>query len=429
MTETILLSGLCTLAHVPSLILRYLPFRSQINPGQRRLLVTVYLLTLALNFALCIALDLHSGMSVSFYKLNLLLFCVAMSGVNLLVLRGYPREQLFTFGLVAIIVLMLLTVSSFTVDALTYQTLRRGLIEENIIYLLLFSALYLPIRGLMLRTVTPFLSVDGRDYWNTIWFIPISMFFASLLSTPMGVYTSTVSLLISKLLIGVATLFLCRSVAADYGRLREREGMSRQITLQKQYYDSLTEKVNRERKQRHDFKHHMAAIRHFLDEGDQEALQAYCDELELDIPSDDIPYTGNAAADGVLYYYQTLARRQGTPFEVRGTLEGVKLPDVELCSLLGNALDNAVTASAACGGEGFVRLHSHLEDGLLVLTVDNRFDGILLKKGETILSRKRKDEVGVGMASMREVCQKHGGSCRFEAAGGVFQASFLLQCE
>ncbi len=429
MTETILLSALCTLAHVPSLILRYLPFREKITPKQRTLLLTVYLLTLALNFALCVVLDLRGGMSVSFYKLNLLLYCMVLSGVNLLVVRGYPREQLFTFGLVAIIVLMLLTVCSFTVDTFTYSTLRRGLIEENIIYLLLFTALYVPIRNLMRRTVTPFLSMDGREYWKTIWFIPISMFFASLLSTPMGVYTSTVYLLASKLLIGVATLFLCRSVAADYHRFQEREGMSRQIALQKQYYDSLTEKVNSERKQRHDFKHHMAVIRHFLDAGDMAALQEYCTELELAQPAADIPYTGNAAADGVLFYYQTLARRQGISFEICGTLADVSLPDVELCSLLGNALDNAVTASAACEGERFIRLNAHPEDGLLVLTVDNSFDGVLLTSGETILSRKRKNEPGVGISSMREVCETHGGSCRFEASGNVFQASFLLQCE
>ena len=429
MTESIFLSLLCTLAHVPSLILRYLPFRGQMSPKQKRLLLSVYLLTLAANFALCMALALRGGMSVSFYKLNLLLYCMLLSLVNLLVVRGYPREHLFTFGLVAILVLMLLTVSSFAVDTMTYLTLQQGLIEENIIYLLLFTALYLPIRRLMVRTVTPFLSVDGRDYWKTIWFIPISMFFASLLSTPMGVYTSTVYLLVSKLLIGVATLFLCRSVAADYRRLQEREGMKGQIALQKQYYDSLTEKVNSERKQRHDFKHHMAAIHRFLDEGETEQLRQYCTGLELAQHTGDIPYTGNPAADGVLYYYQTLARQQGISLEVCGTLADVKLPDVELCSLLGNALDNAVTASAACSGERFIRLTSRLEGNLLTLTVDNSFDGVLLKRGETILSRKRTNEPGLGIVSMREVCQRHGGSCRFEAAEDVFQASFLLQCE
>ena len=34
---------------------------------------------------------------------------------------------------------------------------------------------------------------------------------------------------------------------------------------------------------------------------------------------------------------------------------------------------------------------------MLLLTVDNSFDGMILKKEEKILSRKRKDEAGIGI--------------------------------
>ena len=39
------------------------------------------------------------GISVSFYKINLLLFCVIMGLVNIVVIKGHLKEQLFTFGL------------------------------------------------------------------------------------------------------------------------------------------------------------------------------------------------------------------------------------------------------------------------------------------------------------------------------------------
>ena len=42
---------------------------------------------------------------------------------------------------------------------------------------------------------------------------------------------------------------------------------------------------------------------------------------------------------------------------------------------------------------------------MLLLTVDNSFDGMILKKEEKILSRKRKDEAGIGICSMQQICE------------------------
>lgn len=423
----IFVSFLCTLAHVPSLVLRYLPFAEKIDRRQKRLLVLLYGVALAANFAWCMVLEAGGGVTIPFYKLNLLLFCMVMTLVNLLVLRGHAREHLFTFGLVAIVVTLLLSVSSFAVDAMTYLTVQQGLIEVNLMLLVLFTVLYFPIKRMLLHTVTPFLDIEGKNYWSTIWFIPIAMFFASLLSNPVNVYINTVPQLLGRMLIGVATLLLCRSIAMDYGRMRERESMGRQITLQKQYYDALTEKVNAERKQRHDFKHHLAALGSLVDARDIDGVRAYFETMAEAQPAEvEIPYTGNTAADGVLYHYAALAAQNGIRFTARCTLTQVSLSDVALCSLLGNALDNAVTACAAYDGRRLICISSETEGDMLAITVDNSFDGVLLRSGDALLSKKRQGEAGIGISSMRQVCEAHGGLCRFTAKGELFEASFLL---
>ena len=50
----------------------------------------------------------------------------------------------------------------------------------------------------------------------------------------------------------------------------------------------------------------------------------------------------------------------------------------------------------------------------------------VLKKEEKILSRKRKDEAGIGIRSMQQICEKYNGTSRFEAAGNQFEASFMI---
>lgn len=68
----------------------------------------------------------------------------------------------------------------------------------------------------MRKTVTPFLDIDSEDYWNNIWFIPIAMFLSGLLSHGLEEYTATVHQLISRILLGMATIVLCHRIAQDY---------------------------------------------------------------------------------------------------------------------------------------------------------------------------------------------------------------------
>ena len=428
MTTILLLCVLSTLANIPSLLLRVVPFKEKISRTQGRALLLWYTVGLAADFGVCLWAAQCGTLTIAFYKVQLLVFCVVMGAVNMLVLRGYAREHLFTFGLTALVVWLILAVSAFITGQIGYSSVAQALIIVNAIGLGLYTVLYGLLRQLMLRTVTPFLNIDSGGYWGMIWFIPIAMFFSGLLSHGMNEYTETPLDLLSRLLLGAATLALCHSIAMDYARLLEQQRMNRQIEMQKRYYDALTQAVQNEREVRHNFKHQLAALRGFLQTGNKAELERYCEDLEDDLGNiAEIPYTGNAAADGVLYHYACAAKRQGVRFTTRCTLKDLPLPDTDLCCLLGNALDNALAASAACEGERYITVASECSDGMLLLTVDNSFDGVLLQERGRILSRKRDHAEGIGLATMRRLCEKYGGTSRFEAQGQHFEASFLLQ--
>ncbi|MDD5804401.1 ATP-binding protein [Blautia sp. HCP3S3_H10_1] len=140
----------------------------------------------------------------------------------------------------------------------------------------------------------------------------------------------------------------------------------------------------------------------------------------------EIPYTGNAAADGVLYHYASIAKEKQIAFKVCCRLNKLSISDTDLCCLLGNALDNAVTACENVSGKRYITVASEKNQDMLMLTVDNSFDGNLLKNGEKILSRKRENEEGIGIRSMKQICEKYGGTSRFEAESDCFEASFMI---
>lgn len=418
---------LCTLAHIPSLIFRYIPFHNKTSKKQRIVLIFVYIAALLINFVLCFALTLHGGLTVPFFKINLVAFCMLMAVVNIIVVRGFWKEHLFAFGLTAIVVLILFSLAAFLTGKLIPTDIIMQLIVCNLFLLTFFMLSYYPVSRLIKSTITPFLGFKDKSYWNTLWFIPISMFFAVVISNPMDSHVDTLSQLIARMFLGIATLFICFSIAPDYKRFMEREQMNQQIWLQKQYYAALTEKVNSEREMRHNFKHHMVAIRGFIGANNNEGLLHYCEELEASWPQDiQIPYTGNAAADGVMYQYAVMAAKESIRFEVQCSLENISLPDIDLCSILGNALDNAVTACKAYDGKRYIKIASEISGGLLLITVDNSFNGILQIENGKILSSKREHEEGIGIASMKKICADHGGRSKFVSEQTRFEASFLF---
>lgn len=415
------------MAHVPSLMLRYVPFREKTNRKQKTILLWCYGISLAGNVVVYLRLARSGLITISCYKIDLIVFCIIMAIVNILVIRGYVKEQLFTFGITALEIMMILAVAAYVTDQIGYETIEHGLIIENILGLAIYAVLYPGLRKLMRDTVTPFLDIKAHNYWSTIWFIPIAMFLGSVLAFGKESYTSTPMQLISRLLIGVATLLLCKSIAKDYQNLQKQTEMTMQMEQQKGYYQALTEAVRMEREARHNFKHQIAAVRGYLESGNTEELQEYCDMAErrlLDVA--DIPYTGNAAADGVLYHYACMAKEKQIAFSVCCSLSNLAMSDSDLCCILGNALDNAVTACMAWDGKREIRVMATREHSIVLITVDNTFDGCLLKKDGKILSKKRKDEEGIGLVSMKKICEKYGGTCEFRSQGNRFEASFFL---
>lgn len=417
----------CVLMHVPSLLLRYAPFQEKVSKKQKIRLLSWYGAGLLLDFVLCLWILKTDRMTITFYKCNLLLYCVIMGIVNILVIKGYTKEHLFSFGMTALIVWLTFAIGVYITDKIGYDTLNQGLLLETAVGFALYLIGYPWYRGLMRRTITPFLDMDCEDYWNHIWFLPIAMFLSGLLSHGPEEYTATVHQLISRLLLGMVTILLCRRIAQDYRKMQEKLQMHEQLEMQKKYYQALTESVETERQVRHNFKYQLAALKGFLDTGNREELQKYCDSLESALLNiTEIPRTGNAAADGILYHYACRAKEQKIAFSVCCKLDQLPISDTDLCCLLGNALENAVTACMTCEGERFITVFSEKQEDMLLLTVDNSFDGILVKKGGKILSRKREEKEGIGIRSMKEICEKYDGVSRFEAEGNQFEASFLL---
>lgn len=100
--------------------------------------------------------------------------------------------------------------------------------------------------------------------------------------------------------------------------------------------------------------------------------------------------------------------------------------DLDLCVLLGNALDNAIEGVS---GEGNNEIYLELRnvDNFFMISVKNTIINSVLGYNPNLISTKNEKEVhGLGILSMKEVVQKYNGSIEFYESDNKFCCDMLL---
>lgn len=178
---------------------------------------------------------------------------------------------------------------------------------------------------------------------------------------------------------------------------------------------------------RHDYRNHINNMKIQLSEGNYDKLSDYLNELADDLDTvDTVIKTGNVMADAILNSKLNVAEKMNIKLNVKANVPD-KLPmsDVELCSMLGNILDNAVEA---CGTlpeeERFMRVYIGKLKGQLYLSVQNSA-GKVRKSKNTYLSTKE-GEHGYGLFRIDRVAKRYGGYVNRHNEEGVFATEIMV---
>lgn len=100
--------------------------------------------------------------------------------------------------------------------------------------------------------------------------------------------------------------------------------------------------------------------------------------------------------------------------------------DLDLCVLLGNALDNAIEG-VPVDGNNEIYLELRNVDNFFMISVKNTITNSVLEYNPNLISTKNEKEVhGLGILSMKEVVQKYNGSIEFYESDNKFCCDMLL---
>ena len=175
----------------------------------------------------------------------------------------------------------------------------------------------------------------------------------------------------------------------------------------------------------HDMKHQIHALRKSLSP-DPEALREI--EKSIDIYSS-IVKTGNSTLDIILAEKSFYCQRND--ITINCIIDGERLDfmnDVDIYSLFGNLLDNAINSVIQLEPERrVISLSVKARGKLLVINSHNYFDGeVRMENGLPLTSNPDRRVHGFGVKSMSLIARKYGGTISFDARDHVFELNILF---
>lgn len=225
-------------------------------------------------------------------------------------------------------------------------------------------------------------------------------------------------------------LFLQRSMEKRLSAEQEL-AVNRQLWLQQQNQFQMSqanvELINRKC---HDLKHQMEAIRRLKDES---AIDRQLQELEQAVLLyDSAIHTGNRALDVILTEKNLACEANHITMTCMVDGRGLeRLDSVDLYTMFGNALDNAVESVSRLADpeKRVIQIAAYTEGNLLMIRVRNYFEGNLtMKDGLPLTTKGDRENHGFGLKSIRYTAEKYGGTAAVQTEGNYYTLQILIPC-
>lgn len=226
-----------------------------------------------------------------------------------------------------------------------------------------------------------------------------------------------------SILSGVFILILQFGVMERARLSHNVDEMRRMLRQQRAQYEAGKSSMELVNEKYHDLKALLRSFHGQIPSGQMEKLEKSVQQYDVYI------HTGNAALDVLLTERRALCTGRG--IELTTLVHGPDLAfmeELDLYTLFGNALDNAVEAVGRLpeGRQKFISLTASREGNMVSVHIENPFAGELTIVDGLPRSGRDPRYHGFGMRSMERIVQKYGGTLSAGQKDGVFRLDLLL---
>ena len=226
---------------------------------------------------------------------------------------------------------------------------------------------------------------------------------------------------------------------------REKSGrivLENQISSLQEHMEEMERIYSGIRGMKHDMKNTLAVIQRLSAGDGSGALQEYLSELNKGLERLEVRFrTGNTVVDTLLNmkYHEAVRDVPDLKMNVDNLLfpQGIEIHSYDIGVILGNAVDNAIEACRKLKAkeptaDAFIRISSLQKGNLIILKVENSFDGRVVRKPQSefpVTDKSDRKSHGIGLANIKSTAEKYQGAVDFKVSGSVFILSVMMKNE
>ncbi len=200
------------------------------------------------------------------------------------------------------------------------------------------------------------------------------------------------------------------------------------LNLQVANFHKTMDYMDETRRIRHDFRHHMATIYGLVEDQKYQQAQDYVQQYLKSTSGKMYQFTENNALNALLNYYYNKARDNNikTKFNIHYP-ETSGISDVDICSIFGNLLENAVEANQHSSNQQSILevdlLYDHHQ--LLTASIKNNHQQQIKKQAGRFISTKR-NHVSWGLRSVESLVNNYNGTLLINHDETSFEVKILI---
>lgn len=419
---------------IPSGLFCFLPLKNQLRYHISKIIITFLCLFLIIGSLSAVAIMLFhiDNLNLVLFT-NFIIFYFFLKSVT----KAGTARCLFVFISVCCLI-SFFSLYSYFINSFFQEEISRGV---NTSYSLIQMGLSVAAMGALVPLTKYYAWMIDNINIGKVWYLfsilPIALMVSNIYIIPISyanirvgkVYAKGFIITIFELalyLIVFILFYIFSKTTIEKTKLTERNNI---LEIQKSYTESLQLYIKYTSKARHDFKHSVHVMSRLADEGNLSALKDYIAQYENSLTvTAPVRICKSEALNALFNHYRQQAIENNIDINWQIDLpENSRILDVDLCSIFGNILENAIDGCCTVEeGKRYFNLTSEIKGDCLYIVSTNNYGKPLIMDGEEFSSTKHQGK-GIGLYSMKSITDVYDGI--FEAGNndGEFFVNIVMK--